>query len=268
MLSQLNGATRLHLIVGDPVAQTKSPAGLTREFAARKANAVCVPVHVAAADFDAFMAAAKRVRNLDGIIVTIPHKFSALAHCDEVTGRARLLGAVNVLCRLADGRWRGDQTDGTAMVAALRQAGCDPAGRQALVVGAGGAGSAVALALIDADVAALGVTDMDAHRRDDLVRRLAIRAGAAVRAAAADPSGFGLIVNATPAGMRPGDPLPVDGARLDGAAVVADLITEPAMTPLLEAARRRGCKVVTGVDMFAAQAGIMADLLLNPRGYS
>ena len=70
MLEFLDGATRLHLIIGDPVAQTKSPAGLTREFAARKVNAICVPLHVAPADFDAVMTAAKRVRNIDGIIVT------------------------------------------------------------------------------------------------------------------------------------------------------------------------------------------------------
>ena len=64
--------------------------------------------------------------------------------------------------------------------------------------------------------------------------------------------------------MRPGDPLPVDAARLDPSAFVADLITQPAMTPLLEAARRRGCRVVTGEDMFAVQAGHMADILLAP----
>ena len=96
------------------------------------------------------MAAAKRVINLDGIVITIPHKFAALRHCDETTERARFLGAVNVLHRVADGRWRGDMTDGVAMVAALRKAGCEPAGRRALLAGAGGAGSAVALALIEA----------------------------------------------------------------------------------------------------------------------
>ena len=123
MLSFLNGETRLHIIVGDPVGQTKSPAGLTAEFAARKVDAVCVPIHVTADDFDAFMAAAKRVRNLDGIIVTIPHKFSALRHCDEVSDRARFLGTVNLIHRIAGGRWRGDMTDGFAMVAALCKAG-------------------------------------------------------------------------------------------------------------------------------------------------
>jgi shikimate dehydrogenase len=266
MLPSLDGETRLHLIVGDPVAQTKSPAGLTREFAARKVNAICVPVHVTAADFDAVMTAAKRVRNIDGIVVTMPHKFAALRHCDEASARARILGAVNLLHRVAGG-WRGDMTDGTATVAALRRAGCEPAGRNALVVGAGGAGSAVALALIEADVASLAVADTDAARRDGLLARLAVRVAAAVRAGSADPAGFGVVVNATPAGMRPGDPLPVDAARLDPGAVVADLITRPAVTPLLEAARRHGCAIVTGDDMFAVQAGIMADLLLGaPRG--
>lgn len=270
MLPSLDGETRLHLIVGDPVAQTKSPAGLTREFKARKVNAVCVPIHVAAADFDAFMAAAKRVRNVDGIVVTIPHKFAALSHCDEATERARVLGAVNVLRPVAAGRWRGDMTDGTAMVAALRRAGCEPAGRHALVVGAGGAGSAVALALIEAGIASLTVSDVDAVRCGDLTRRLAGR-GVAMREGAvglggADASGFELIVNATPAGMREGDPLPVDASRLDPSAVVGDLITRPVVTPLLEVARRRGCTIVTGEDMFNAQAGIMADLLLAARG--
>src|SRR5712691_13344612 len=111
MLPSLNGETRLHLILGDPVGQTRSPSGLTGEFVARGANAICIPVHVAPADFDAFVAAAKRAQNIDGIVVTIPHKFAALRHCDEASDRARFLGAANVLCRVAPDRWRGDMTD-------------------------------------------------------------------------------------------------------------------------------------------------------------
>ncbi len=264
MLPSLNGETRLHLILGDPVGQTKSPSGLTGEFVARGANAICIPVHVAPADFDAFVSAAKRGQNIDGIVITIPHKFAALRHCDEASDRARFLGAANVLHRIAADRWRGDMTDGSAMVAALRRAGFKPAGKRALVIGAGGAGSAVALALIEAEVAALAVADTDTERRLSLIDRLAARASAAVRTGTADAAGFDLVVNATPAGMRPTDPLSVDVARLEPSAYVADLITRPALTPLLEAARRRGCTVVTGEDMFAAQAGDMADILLAP----
>jgi shikimate dehydrogenase len=263
MLPCLNGETRLHLILGDPVGQTKSPSGLTGEFAARGANAICIPVHVAPADFDAFVAAAKRGQNIDGIVVTIPHKFAALRHCDEASDRARFLGAANVLHRIAADRWRGDMTDGAAMVAALRRAGFKPERKRALVIGAGGAGSAVALALIEAGVARLAVADTDMARRSSLIERLAARAPGAVRAGTTDAAGFDLVVNATPSGMGPTDPLPVDAARLEPSACVADLITRPALTPLLEAARRRGCVVVTGEDMFAAQAGDMADILLK-----
>jgi shikimate dehydrogenase len=149
------------------------------------------------------------------------------------------------------------------MVAALQRAGCDPVGRRALVVGAGGAGSAVALALVEAGVAALTVTDVDLKRCGSLVERLTLRAPVVVQAGSADPAGCDVIVNATPAGMRPGDPLPVDPGRLARSAVVGDLITRPAMTPLLEAARGRGCTVVTGEDMFAATAGGLADVLLT-----
>src|SRR5215472_7571990 len=162
MLPSLNGETRLHLILGDPVGQTKSPSGLTGEFVARGANAICIPVHVAPADFDAFVAAAKRGQNIDGIVITMPHKFAALRHCDEASDRALFLGAANVLHRVAADRWRGEMTDGT----------------RALVIGAGGAGSAVALALLEGGVAALAMADVEAQRCGSLVERLAARAPA------------------------------------------------------------------------------------------
>lgn len=261
MLARLSGETRIHLIVGDPIGQTKSPAGLTRVFAERGVDAVCIPMQVAAADLDAFMTIAKRVQNIDGIILTVPHKLAALRHCDAASGRAQALAAVNAMRREPDGHWSGDITDGIALVAALRATGCDPKGRRALVVGAGGAGSAVVLALTEAG-ARVAVHDVDAARRDDLRRRLAAWD---VTAGGADPTGCDLVVNATPLGMRPGDPLPIDIGRLELGALVADLVTRPAVTPLLEAARRRGSPILTGEEMFAPQAGILADFLLSAR---
>jgi shikimate dehydrogenase len=94
-----DGGTRLHLILGDPIAQVKSPAGITRGFAARGRNAMLLPAHVAAAELDAFLAGVARMRNLDGLVVTVPHKFAAFRHCATATERARFLGAVNVMRR-------------------------------------------------------------------------------------------------------------------------------------------------------------------------
>ena len=88
-----------------------------------------------------------------------------------------------------------------------------------------------------------------------------------VRGGAPDPAGHDLVVNATPAGMLPHAAPPVDLARLDPAAYVGDLITRPVITPLLATARSIGCPIVTGEDMFAVQAGIMADILLAPPAF-
>jgi shikimate dehydrogenase len=258
MLSGLSGETRIHLIVGDPIGQTKSPGGLTRVFAERAIDAVCIPMQVPAADLDAFMTTIKRVPNIDGIVVTVPHKLAASRHCDGLSERARVLGAVNAMRREADGRWSGDMTDGVALLAALRAAGCEPKGLRALVVGAGGAGSAVALALAETG-ARVAVHDIDRARRDDLRGRLAAWD---VAAGSADPETFDLVVNATPLGMAPGDPLPVVADKLQSGAMVADLVTRPVVTPLLAAATERGARIVTGDDMFAPQAGILADFLL------
>jgi shikimate dehydrogenase len=256
----LNGETRVHLCVGDPITQVKSPAGLTQAFAARGVNAVCIPAHVAPADFPAFMSAAKRMLNVDGFVITVPHKFTAFAYCDALSDRARFLTAVNVMRRDHD-RWIGDMTDGIALLAALRARGFEPNGEGALVVGAGGAGSAVALALVHAGIGEIVIADLDAERRDGLVTRLKMLS-VNVRASGADPSGYRLVVNATPAGMAQDDPVPIDPARIDHRAVVADLITRPAVTPLLHAARKRGAVIVTGADMFAPQQNILADFLL------
>src|SRR5262249_41241382 len=165
MLPRLTGETRIHLIVGDPIGQAKSPAGLTRAFAERGIDAICVPMQGAAADFDAFMTAAKRVRNVDRIAGTVRPRLARTRHAEALPERAQTLAAGNAMRREPDGRWSGDMTDGIALVAALRAGGFEPGGRGALVVGAGGAGSAVALALAQAG-ARVAVHDIDPARRE------------------------------------------------------------------------------------------------------
>ena len=85
MSESLNGATRLYPIVGDPIAQVKSPSGVTRTLAERGHNAICVPAHVAPGDLADFFDAMARMRNVDGVIVTVPHKFASFAFCASTT---------------------------------------------------------------------------------------------------------------------------------------------------------------------------------------
>ena len=164
MLEGYSGATRVVFIVGDPIAQVKSPAGVTALMREREADAICVPAQVHSDDLADFVRLAGRMPNVDGILVTVPHKLAVLPLCRTLTTRARSIGAVNML-RKAPGGWHGDMCDGEAFVAALRRAGAPLAGHRALLVGAGGAGAAIAHALVDAGVTELAVASGHACAR-------------------------------------------------------------------------------------------------------
>ncbi|RZS57937.1 shikimate dehydrogenase [Sphaerotilus mobilis] len=267
-LAHYSGATRVILIVGDPIAQVKSPAGVTALMRARGADAVCVPAHVAPDDLADWCAAIRCQRNVDGIIVTVPHKFAVLPLCDALTPRARSIGAVNILRRHApSGGWLGDMCDGDGHVAGMRAAGAVLQGRRALLVGAGGAGSAIAHALVDAGVATLDLHEADAARREalaDKLRRYAAGRAEPLRVGIGglDPTGYDLVTNATPMGMTRGDPLPVDVTRLAASTFVSDVVTQPAIPPLIEAARARGCATLTGIGMFEAVRDRIVDFYL------
>jgi shikimate dehydrogenase len=222
-----------------------------------------VPLQVASADLDALVTGLSASASVGGLIATVPHKFGLAAHCATLADRARFLGSANVARRGPDGGWHGDHVDGAAFVAAVRAAGGSPEGARALQVGAGGAGSAIALALLEAGVAELALHDADAGRRDALVARLRERFGDRVTTGSRDPAGFDLVAHATPMGMRAGDPYPVEVTRLRPGTFVGDVVTRPAVPPLVDAARRAGCRTSTGGDMFDAVAGLIADFLLG-----
>ncbi|MGQ7248751.1 shikimate dehydrogenase family protein [Halomonas sp. V046] len=263
LLGGLDGSSRLYLILGDPIAQVKSPQGVTQALQQRGHNAVLAPAHVAAQDLHGFVRGVVAAENLDGLIITVPHKLASYSLCDSASERATFLGAVNVMRRTGNGGWHGDQVDGLAYVAAMRAKGLVPTGRRALLAGAGGAGSAIAEALVRAGVASLSIHDGDAERRDGLIARLASLGLCPVTVGGDDPAGFDLVINATPCGMATDDPLPFDPAGLSAGTIVGDVITSPELTPWIAAARERHCPTLQGGEMFACVRDLMVDFLLE-----
>lgn len=259
----LSGATRVHLIVGDPIAQVKAPAGLTQALVQAGRDAVCLPAHVATSDLQAWCQGVSKAKNLDSIVVTVPHKFAAYGLCASTTDRAAFLGAVNVMRRNADGSWHGDMVDGQGYVHALRARNFEPAGRRVLLVGAGGAGTAIAYGLVRAGVRELAIHDADAHRRDQLVGKLAALGLGAVSVGSTDPRGFEGLINATPMGMKPADPLPINARHFSAEQFVGCVITEPVVPPMIAAARAIGCRTLTGEDMFAKVRDLLLQFLLE-----
>jgi len=257
----LTGATRLNVILGDPIAQVKSPGGMTAAFEACGHDGIVVPVQVSVEDLPDFLSVADRLKNLDGVIVTIPHKFACFRHCRSATPRGEFIGAVNIMRRRKEGGWHGEMVDGLGFVGAVRKNGFDPNGKRALQIGAGGAGSAIALALIDAGVSELALHDADAKRRDDLIERLNKLGKGKVSVGSPDPAGFDLVANATPMGMKPGDPFPILIENLSPKTFVGCVVTAPPVTPLIEAARKLGCGTSTGTEMYQALQKAMLDFL-------
>lgn len=253
-VTRITGRTRLFAVLGDPVAQVRAPSLLNPEFERRGIDAVLVPVHAPVAKLAEVVRGLQAVANLDGLLVTVPHKIAVCGLADLVGPAAELAGSANALRRDPDGRWYAENFDGAGFVAGLVHSGHIPAGRRVALVGAGGAGSAIAIALLQAGVAELRVVDPDPSRLD------ALRAGVAVKwpdavtfGAEPDLLDIDLLVNATPLGLRPDDPLPVALDGLPRTAVVADIIMEPRMTPLLARAESAGHPVHHGIHMLTHQ---------------
>jgi shikimate dehydrogenase len=264
MFGTYGGATRIYPIIGDPIAQAKSPSGLTRAFQDAGYDAIVVPLQVGPHAIQAVLRALDDAQNIDGIIATVPHKFAACAHATATSERAGLLGSANVLRRIPTGGWHADMTDGLSLVHAIQSAGGMIAERRALLVGAGGAGCAIGLELLNAGAAELAVHDVDAVRRDRLIALLNGVHPKRATVGSADPGGSDIVVNATPSGMCDEDTPPILLDRLQPHTFVGDVVTSPEMTPLLRAAKARGCGIQTGVGMFEAGTRLMFDFFTRP----
>ena len=170
---------------------------------------------------------------------------------------------VSVIRRNSDGSWHGDMLDGLAFVKAQQDHGAVVPGARALLIGAGGAGSAIAFALLEAGVRELVVHDTDDSRVATLLGQLADVSGGRARAGSDDPTGIDLVFNVTPLGLQPGDLLPLDVGLLTASMFVGDVIAGHGVTPLLATAQALGCRTADGEDMVEAAQDLMADFFLS-----
>jgi shikimate dehydrogenase len=266
MLQKLSGETILYPIIGDPISFVKSPQRMTAEFEQRGHNGICVPMLVPEGSLDDFVRGVERVTNVRGLLVTMPHKNAMFAHCSTSSETSKLLRVVSIAKRNADGSWHGEMLDGIAFVSAMKRQGAKPEGARVLQIGAGGAGSAIAIALLDAGVRELVLHDIMQSRVDELIPLLSARGR--VVAGPPDPTGCDIVVNATPMGMSSNDPLPVEMHLLTSSLFVSDVVAGHGVTRLLQAAHTVGCRTSDGVGMLEAGIEIMQDFLLGKAGGS
>jgi len=258
-LTAITGKTRVLGILADPIGHVKAPPGINAIAIRRGRDAVMVPFHIAPENLASFAGALRALKSFDGGIVTVPHKGAMAGICDEISPRARVMGAVNVIRREDDGRLVGDMLDGEGFIAGLRSSGISVEGKRVYLVGAGGAASAIAFAMVEGGVSHLTLANRTSSKAHDLCDRLQKFApNASVCVGSSDPTGHDIVVNGTSLGMRPGDRVPLDAAKLVPGMVVAEVIMEPEITPLLEMAKARGCRIHLGKPMLEQQLELMA----------
>jgi shikimate dehydrogenase len=251
---RIDGNTDIIAHIGWPTYSFQSPLIYNPYFEQAKIKTLVVPMGCKAEHFPAFLQNVFHLENVRGALITMPHKVSVVSLLDVVTPMVRVAGACNAVKRGADGRLYGDMFDGEGFVRGVQRKGLHVAGKRALVVGTGGVGSAIVASLAAHGIGEIALYDLDAAVSEALAGR--IRANfpdVKVSTGSNDPAGFDLVVNATPLGMKEGDPLPVDVNRLDAHTFVGEVVMAQEVTAFLAAARARGCRTQVGTDMLYEQ---------------
>lgn len=257
---QITGKTSIVLMLANPVDHIRGTILINDSFEALGLDAVIAPIHILPEHLEQCLDAVRLMQNIRGLGITIPHKIAALPLMDDLTPEARRLGAVNFVRRNADGSLTGTNTDGAGFIAGLTANDVEVQNKSAMVVGVGGVGRAIAFALAQNGVSQLHLTNRDRSEAVSLANEIAeIYPHCKVAVADAQiPSELDLLVNATSLGMNAEDPLPISPEGLSARTTVAEVIVNPAITPLLAAGSARGCRIIGGAEMLKPQPRLVA----------
>lgn len=250
----ITGHTRIIAHIGVPTESFKAPMIYNPWFEEKGIDTVVVPMGCEAANFGAFLPLVFKLRNIAGALITMPHKVAVVPLLENASTGVKICGACNAVKLDASGKLVGDMFDGRGFVDGMAARGKKAERASAMIVGCGGAGSAIAAALAAEGVSELVLFDTSQTAMERLARRLRKHyEGISVRTGLNDPAGFDILANATPLGMKDGDPMPVDTSRISPDAFVGEVVMTREETPFLKAARDRGCRTQTGIDMLFQQ---------------
>ena len=250
----ITGNTSFIAHIGWPTHAFKAPMIYNPYFEQAGIDTIVVPMGCRPEDFRTFLRAVFSLENIRGALITMPHKVTTVDLLDEASPTVRIANSCNAVKRNAAGQLVGDMFDGEGFVRGLLRKGCVLRGARALVVGAGGVGSAIAASLAAAGIGAITLFDARAESADALGGRIKTHyPSIAVATGAKDPAGHDVVVNATPMGMNDGDELPVDVSRIAPSTFVGEVVMKTEMTAFLKAVQARGCRFQIGSDMLFEQ---------------
>lgn len=244
-------------VIGDPIEHSKSPAMHNAWFEEMSVEATYIPLHVSSEQLGAAVAGLKTL-GASGWNVTIPHKTAIIPYLDELDELAQKMGAVNTVVRTTEGKLIGYNTDGVGFVRSLEEAvGSSHKDKPVLLVGAGGAARGIAFAMQQQGYSDLTMTNRTVANAQAIVDEMGIGRAISLKEAEETLAHFSIIVQMTSAGLATGNfSMPFSLNRLAKGAIVADIVYNPLMTPLLQAAQDKGATIVSGLGMFIHQGAL------------
>ena len=265
--ARISGHTHFICLLGNPTGHSLSPAIHNLSFGLLGVDAVYLCCNVQSDDLGGIITTFKAMESWDGCNLTMPCKQAVIPHLDRLDIAAELIGAVNLVAKDEDGCTVGYNTDGIGFMASLRKRGIEAEGARMVLLGPGGAGSAVATQAALDGVAHLDIFARAGGASYESARALTARVTTKTKCAIelhdlnnADDLAFciqeaDIMVNVTPVGMGEDQKsTPVHVGFLKQGLVVADLIYHPRETRLLREAKERGCPSVSGLGMLLEQA--------------
>jgi len=256
----ISPSTRLCAVIGNPVGHSLSPALHNAAFNALGLDFVYVAFRVE--DLKSAIGGMRAMENFRGMSVTIPHKIEIIDYLDDVAEVDRFIGSVNTVVNEA-GRLYGFGTDGPGALKAILDVGVNLEGMNVLILGAGGASRAIAFTLANSfSLASLVILDINKPIMMTLAEDLRVGTSVPIEAQYLDTVSVArrvpvadIIINCTPVGMHPNEDASIIPADLfNKNQVVFDVVYTPLETKLLRDAAARGCRVISGVEMFINQA--------------
>ncbi|MCW3977448.1 MAG: shikimate dehydrogenase [Candidatus Bathyarchaeota archaeon] len=265
---RISGRTRVCGIIGDPVEHSLSPVMHNAAFEELNLDLVYVAFRVRREELREAIVGA---RNLDvlGLNVTMPHKKAVLKHLDEIDSTARSIGAVNTILN-KEGRLIGYNTDGIGVLKALKENGITPNGKKLLLLGAGGAGKAIAFHVAHAveELVILNRTPLKAKKLAEILRKESNKKidgkGLSTETICEELKDTDVLINATSVGMHPDVcQTLVSPSLLKPDLCVMDIIYNPLETKLAKDAKAVGAKVISGVEMLVYQGAASFEIWTN-----
>ena len=261
----LSGTSHFYALIGHPVDQVRSPIGFNTYLSSKKIDAAMISFDLLPNAIVGFFDMLRGWENCLGCCVTIPHKNIAYDLIDEPMPRAQRIGAINIIKREKSGKLLGDMTDGIGCINALKLNGFSVTGKKIVLIGGGGAGSAIADAIGEHRAAQLSLVEIDKLKSDTLLLKLQKQYPAlTLENNISRPEEIDIVINASPSGMNKNDLLPIDPYTFRSGIVIADSVTKPNFTPFLKSAKNNGCFIQKGSEMADAQLPIFLDFLGTP----